>query len=831
MLSFFLAFSSFPSGSARWASSCFSQCVSYDVHACIDVIDDLHVQGNQMWWVHQGGSNPGQHSSCSGDVLSVNGVFWGNWSTPFTLTGVTECMDVTSTVTQCSNNCVLVQAPGGGNGWETIYKFDDSGPSAAHNYKINFTFCPTTAVPTLIFTVSSPACAGNNVNFTYVGNASASAVYSWDFGDGTPLSAVQSPSHTYANQGTYNVSLEATDCGVHAGPTVVAITVSTPPTSVFTKTSAVCIGGNSTITYTGTGAAGDIYTWNFDGGNVVSGSGQGPYTVNWATSGTKIITLSVDANGCVSPITTDSVIVSPVPISTFTPPAGKCLSGNSFSFIAGGNFLPSSTFLWTFGSNASPTTSILQNPTGVVFLTPGYHIVTLTFVKNGCVSNTYADSLLIYPMPTADFSFADVCLNQPINFYDSSLVSSGTISGWVWNFADNSSLGSNQDVIHTYTNPGSYPVKLIASSNMGCKDTIIKNAFVHPLPDVEFSSENVCEGAATLFADLSTIPLTDTLQSLTWNFGDGSPLSTNQNTSHLYAAAGFSVVTLAVVSNFGCHDSISKISIVNPNPVVNFTANDTVGCEPLCVSFQNSSSVLTGTNVQWVWNAGDGSTAGNSQTFNHCYINDSVYSLMSYNVSLTVTSDSGCVSSLTKNNYITVYPNPIASFTVQPETTTITDPVVSITDLSVGAAFWNWNFGDTAVSSLSIPPPHTYADTGTYTITLVTSTQYNCADTSYQTVVIEPNFLFYVPNAFTPDGDGINDSFCGKGIFISAFEMTIFDRWGNLIYKTDNINIPWDGKVNHGSEIAQKDVYVYVFKITDFKNRKHNYKGIVTLIR
>ena len=137
---FFFLFLSLPSGNSGWSSSCFSQCVSYDVHACIDVIDFLHVQGNQMWWVHQGGSNPGQHSSCSGDVLSVNGTPWGNWSTPFTLTDVTACMDETSTVTQCSNVCNLIQAPSGSNGWETIYKFDDSGPSAAHNYKILFTF-------------------------------------------------------------------------------------------------------------------------------------------------------------------------------------------------------------------------------------------------------------------------------------------------------------------------------------------------------------------------------------------------------------------------------------------------------------------------------------------------------------------------------------------------------------------------------------------------------------------------------------------------------------------------------------------------------------------
>jgi gliding motility-associated-like protein len=178
-----------------------------------------------------------------------------------------------------------------------------------------------------------------------------------------------------------------------------------------------------------------------------------------------------------------------------------------------------------------------------------------------------------------------------------------------------------------------------------------------------------------------------------------------------------------------------------------------------------------------------------------------------------------------------VYPNPTANFSVQPESATITDPVISCTDLSTGATIWNWNFGDNALSSMEHPASHTYADTGIYIITLVTSTQYNCKDTTYKTVIIEPDFLFYIPNAFTPDGDDINDTFTGKGVFIKEFEMSIYDRWGNLIFFSNDINKPWDGRANHGTEMAQRDVYVYVVKATDFKNLKHNYKGTVTLMR
>ncbi|MFY9310332.1 MAG: gliding motility-associated C-terminal domain-containing protein, partial [Bacteroidia bacterium] len=107
----------------------------------------------------------------------------------------------------------------------------------------------------------------------------------------------------------------------------------------------------------------------------------------------------------------------------------------------------------------------------------------------------------------------------------------------------------------------------------------------------------------------------------------------------------------------------------------------------------------------------------------------------------------------------------------------------------------------------------------------------NCPDTSYQTVIIEPDFMFYVPNAFTPNDDGVNDTFIGKGMFINEFEMMIFDRWGNMVYKTDNMDKPWDGRVNNGSEPAQKDVYIYSISVTNFKMEKFKYKGTVTLTR
>ena len=432
-------------------------------------------------------------------------------------------------------------------------------------------------------------------------------------------------------------------------------------------------------------------------------------------------------------------------------------------------------------------------------------------------------------MPVADFSSIDICLNQSINFIDQSAITIGSVAGLVWDFGDGSGINTNQNPTQIYTNAGTYSVSLLVISDRGCNDTVTKSAVVHPLPITNYTTVNVCEGTTTVFNDMTALASTDTLQNWTWDFGDGSPISTSQNVSHLYSSVGAYTVKLKTVSSFGCSDSIIKTSIVNPNPVVSFSATDTIGCSPLCTSFINQSSISSGNNTQWSWDVGDGSPVNSSEIFNHCFINNSVSISSLFNISLTVTSDSGCVSFAIKNNYITVYPNPIGDFSVEPQSTVIINPVISITDASLGTNTWNWNWGDSIFSTLSNPTPHTYSDTGSYLIKLIASNQFGCMDSSYQTVIIEPDFVFYIPNAFSPDGDGINETFSGKGIFIKGYEMKIFDRWGELIFTSTDSSIPWDGKYKNG--FAKPDEYVYSIKIADLKNIKHNYRGVVTLIK
>jgi gliding motility-associated-like protein len=177
---------------------------------------------------------------------------------------------------------------------------------------------------------------------------------------------------------------------------------------------------------------------------------------------------------------------------------------------------------------------------------------------------------------------------------------------------------------------------------------------------------------------------------------------------------------------------------------------------------------------------------------------------------------------------IKVYPMPIADFIADPAITSIYEPVVQFQNRTINGDTYQWDFGDSATSAM-VSPNHTYSEVGAYQIVLMTSTIHNCRDTATGIVRVEYGFSFYVPSAFTPNGDGINDYFQGFGSFLKDYEMSIFDRWGILVYKTTDYDKPWDGKLKNGE--VQNDVFVYRIKVVDQKDIPHTYIGKVTLIR
>jgi gliding motility-associated-like protein len=157
--------------------------------------------------------------------------------------------------------------------------------------------------------------------------------------------------------------------------------------------------------------------------------------------------------------------------------------------------------------------------------------------------------------------------------------------------------------------------------------------------------------------------------------------------------------------------------------------------------------------------------------------------------------------------------------------------MVVFTDLSSANTLgWFWNFGDSTTSTTQ-SPIHTYSGRGTFMVMLVVTGDGGCTDTAWQPIEVVPEQTLFVPNAFTPNGDGKNDEFQAVGLEIIAFTMDIYDRWGNHLFTSDRMDIGWDGTAREGGEVAQQDVYVYKIVATDFTGRVEKLTGHVTLLK
>lgn len=261
-------------------------------------------------------------------------------------------------------------------------------------------------------------------------------------------------------------------------------------------------------------------------------------------------------------------------------------------------------------------------------------------------------------------------------------------------------------------------------------------------------------------------------------------------------------------------------------PEVLISAQPDSGCQPLEVEFADLTQPQP---VSWNWNFGDSNSTSNSSTSGtptHVYEDAG-----SYDVSLTITTAEGCVTDTTLSEFIDVFPLPVAVFQLNPEIVNLLNANIEFTDQSIGnIEAWDWNFGDGETSSLQ-NPSHLYRDTGNFNINLVVTTDKGCQDQTSRQLVVEPDFMFYVPNAFTPNSDTRNDGFrgYGEGVDWDTYQMSIFNRWGELIYYTEDINDPWDGTFR-GAPVEMA-VYVWKIQLNDIKGNSHDYFGHVTLVR
>ncbi|MBI1837130.1 MAG: gliding motility-associated C-terminal domain-containing protein, partial [Flavobacteriia bacterium] len=276
------------------------------------------------------------------------------------------------------------------------------------------------------------------------------------------------------------------------------------------------------------------------------------------------------------------------------------------------------------------------------------------------------------------------------------------------------------------------------------------------------------------------------------------------NSGTLTATTVYALLGITLTSSPFCNAVLNNsITITVENaPVISFTPNTTFGCAPLLVTFTNTTSNAN----NCVWNFGDGGTANGCGIVNHTYTTAGCY-----DVTLTSESANGCVSSLTMPNLICVEAMPIASFEPTPAVISVSHPISTMINNSSNAVSYNWNFGDGSNSTL-INPEHTFNinETENYTITLIASSQSGCKDTAKVTITVEEELIYYIPNTFTPDGDKFNQTFqpvFSMGIDPFHFNMLIFNRWGEIIFESNDAKIGWDG--TYGGKIVEDGVYTW----------------------
>lgn len=638
-------------------------------------------------------------------------------------------------------------------------------------------------------TTCNESCDGYAV--VIAGGGVAPYTYSWsNGGSGPAINNVCEGYYTiyvYDNKGCY-------------ADTVLHVTSPPPITLQSTVTPANCYQNNGSASVTPAGGmAAYSYSWSTTPpsfGSTLNGVVPGDYEV-----------LVTDARGCTSSLVVEVPNLPGVKFSGTVTKSALCkdsCDGTATVTSIGGS-APYTYFWNTLPPQFQATANGLCAGTYKATVRDG----------DGCWDTVSVKVTEPDPVIAASTDAPVICIGESATLTASAEGGNGAYT-YNWNYG--SHYGQEYQVSPVSSN--SYTV-LVTDSN-GCRSNILTIPVTvrDPLSVSLLRGDSICPG------EVATV-------SAVINGGDGNYqylwMPGNHTTPQFQASPGETMsYTLTVKDGCSTPQLVDSTAIVLlAVPEISFTADMRSGCKPLCVQFTNNSTVGSGNITSWNWSFTNGSQSDATNPV-MCFNEDG-----SCGVRVEAISNHGCKSAVVLDNYIEVHPDPVADFVLGPQPADILNPLIQFTDKSSGAVSWNWTFNDAGVDSYSTDrdPAYAYSDTGNFCPVLKVTNEFGCISEKEDCLYINPEFAFYVPNAFSPNGDGYNETFTGKGTLVSQFEMLIFDRWGNLIFQTDNLDKPWDGSANSGSQPAQEDVYIYKMKVWDQNRKVHNYQGSVTLVK
>ncbi len=755
-------------------------------------------------------------------------------------------------------------------------------------------------LPAIVNASPQAICEGDSSTLQITGITDfAQYNITWTPGNLTGPSILVNPDSTT----TYNVAIQDT-AGCLLFSDSIEVAVLPLPTSVFSATDSLCTEEVGTITYEGEAPIGATFTWNFDGGQVINGSAAGPYEISWDEAGDKLISLSVESNGCVSDITEQTITIFQTPSPEITVPEQAC-EDNELTVVYSGNASSDADYEWGFngGILLRQDTAIGPGPFNLSFENDGLRTISVIITENGCSAQT-SENINITPLPISEIApQLDQCLN--INQYNFSYSGpNDNIDSYNWDFGDGngSTLATPS---HRYNTAGTRIVQLGVIDENGCLAIGTDTVEVFEEPTANFTTMDGCIRDKISFENLSSTPPNSRIIRNEWDYGNGAG-SIQINPSHRYIEAGNFMVTLQVFTDDGCTDTASATVQINPNPDVDFEVSNV--CLGDTTVFRDLSTIDSQTDqiTNWRWEFGDGTNGLDRDSVTNNYNTTGTYE-----INLRVQSSNGCADSITRE--ITIFPSnqplqgigdtvclgesalltvdDIASgsrvdwynadtstfpfFTGQ---TLVTEPlllnqiffvesispqgcisaraavranviprgtgqiVLSDTLVEIPNAIVNfrlagnirgddysWSFGD-GEQSTSDQPAHQYQFPGKYNITLQVTDINGCEYRFEDVVEVIKLADLFAPSAFSPNGDGINDNFFVISRLVRQFQIQVYNRWGKLVYESEDPNFSWDGFSMSG-EALQEGVYVYVVKAQDADGDVLEEAGSVTIIR
>jgi gliding motility-associated-like protein len=629
--------------------------------------------------------------------------------------------------------------------------------------------------------------------------------WQWNFGDGSIQNFSGPPfQHTYNATGIFSVQLKITDAaGCLDSLTIPNLVTTTHLVTNFVSVDTVtCPGGTVTFTNTST-PAGFTSQWNFgDGGTSIAGSPTHAY----AATGSYNVTLRIqDANGCIDFITKNLYVRVDVPVPGFTvnDSVGSCIPlevqfTNTSSFY--------SSVLWNLGPGQGSST--LNNPVHYYSI-PGSYLVKLYVTSPGGCLDSVSKTITVYDTAGSRINYTPLGGCKPIAISMNSF-SLGPMNSYYWDFGDGFTQSTTSpNVNHIYSSFGYFLPKVILQDPSGCiillqgADTVLVTG-----ANAKFGADKnlFCDIGLVNFTDSTTF--NDPIASYNWDFGDGGN-SSQQNPSHQYATPGNYPVRLIVKTQLGCSDTLTKPNVIKivQRPLIDI-GGDSIVCANLSllhsgIFLQPDTSIVT-----WFWNFPNGNTSSLQNPPAQTYTTAGTFT-----ITTTATNSTGCKDTTTQR----VFVNPLPTVTMPGQMTVQAGfPVTIPATYSPNTASWIWS-PSAGLSCSNCPTPD--AGPKFNTVYQVYFTDDNgCVNMgSIEVIVICKNANLFMPNTFSPNGDGSNEIFYPRGKGLERVKtLRIFNRWGEVVFEkrdfpVNNAASGWDGSFK--GKKPQADVYVYQVEV------------------